>query len=149
MKNFFLYAIVFFCLIACHSTGNGNDKSAPGGTVMSETRQEVQKQAVAVYDVPLKNDLNNWHFTVKLFETKQRFHYLADITYQEMNVSDTIRFPNFGIEPKPQIKKGTSDEECMIGFLDKEDRFREFVKVFVDNGQLRMKQVKQYAVYTK
>ena len=109
----------------------------------------MKSQPVATYDYPIPKDLNGWHFTVSLKETKKRFNYLLDMQYEEMTGQDTIRFPNFGFEPEPQIKKGSNDLECIIGFLDKEKKFRDFIKVFVDDGQLRMKTLKQYAVYQK
>jgi hypothetical protein len=146
-------ALLFNILAGCSSGGSRKDERSTeeisAADTVSVTRDVVKKEPVAGYDIPLKDDLNNWHFTVKLFETKQRFNYLLDMQYQEVTASDTIRFPNFGYEPKPQIQKGANDNECIIGFLDKDKKFREYIKVFVDNDQFRLKQLKQYAVYSK
>ncbi len=68
---------------------------------------------------------------------------------QEMTGMDTINFPNFGFEPEPVIKKGNNDLECLVGFLDKEKKFRDYLKVFVDGDRLRVKTLKQYSVYQK
>jgi hypothetical protein len=148
-----LVALLIIMLAGCSTRGRENEEGTTtelsASDTISVTRDVVKKEPVAGYDIPLKDDLNNWHFTVKLFETKQRFNYLLDMQYQEVTASDTIRFPNFGHEPKPQIQKGANDNECIIGFLDKDKKFREYIKVFVDNDQLRVKQLKQYAVYSK
>lgn len=151
MTRYVVPFLLLLTLAGCGSNGNNNAESntteISASDTISITRDVVKKEPVATYDIPLKDDLNNWHFTVKLFETMQRFHYLLDMQYQEVSASDTIRFPNFGQEPQPRIQKGSNDQECILGFLDKENKFREYIKVFVDNGQLRVKQLKQYAVY--
>jgi hypothetical protein len=144
----FLLSIVFSCNNSSSSSAGKDDSTVNDISGIDLERNEIKTAPVAVYDKPL-NDLNNWHFTVKLSETKQRFNYLLHMQYQEVTGSDTIRFPNFGFEPTPQIKKGDSDLECIIGFLDKEKNFREYIKVFVENDQLRMKTLKQYVVYEK
>lgn len=147
-----LSCLALFTLIACNPSQNHqteNETANANSPAVSETRDTVSSEPVAVYDLPLKNNLNNWHFTVKLFETKQLFHYLLDMKYQEVTASDTIRFPNFGLEPQPKIQRGSAETECIIGFLDKEKKFREYLKVYVDNEQLRVKQLKQYAVSEK
>lgn len=137
-------------ICSCNNTANQPGKSADNtsSTAISEERTDVNAGPVAQYDKAL-GDLNDWHFDVKLYETKQRFAYKLDMKYQEVTASDTIRFPNFGMDPEPQIKKGNSDLECIIGFLDKEKKFREYIKVSIDNDQLRVKTLKQYAVYEK
>lgn len=153
MRNIFFSLGIAACLVSCNNqdtaTGNSDSSSISTTTAISETRTDVKKEPVAVYDVPLKNDLNKWHFTVTLSETRQRFFYLLDMKYEELTASDTIRFPNFGLEPEPLIQKGANDLECIIGFADKEKKFREYLKVFVDHDQLRVKTLKQYTVYQK
>jgi hypothetical protein len=147
----------FFALIvAAGCNANSSEKNSKDTTtniyrsqMIEPLRVNVQTNPVALYDFPMKDDLNHWHFTVKLFETKERFRYLLDLQYQEMTASDTITFPNFGVEPEPQLKKGSADTECILGFIDKSKNFREYIKVFVDNDRLRIKQLKQYAVYAK
>jgi hypothetical protein len=139
-----------FCACNNPSTSSSNtDSSSIDVSNIDPVRTDVKPDPVASYDYPIPKDLNGWHFTISLKETKQRFNYLLDMQYQETTGQDTIRFPNFGFEPEPQIKKGSNDLECIIGFLDKEKKFRDFIKVFIDNGQLRMKTLKQYAVYQK
>ena len=149
-----LFGLLLLCAVtSCTNSSTKENGSSDSTTSVSglydENRADVKKEAIASYDIPLKNNLNNWHFTVQLFETKKRFNYLLNMQYQEVSASDTIRFPNFGINPEPQIRKGSTDEECIIGFLDKEKKFREYIKVFVDNEQLRVKTLKQYAVTQK
>jgi len=145
-----LLALTFYGCNNSSNNSSGTDSTSIDPTSnIDPARTNVKPQPVATYDYAIPNDLNGWHFTVSLKETRQRFNYLLDMQYQETTGQDTIRFPNFGFEPDPQIKKGSNDMECVIGFLDKEKKFRDYIKVFVDNGQLRMKTLKQYAVYQK
>ena len=145
-----LYSVFIF---SCNNqNGNASDTDSSSVSITSTIdplRANVKAEPIAAYDYALPNDLNKWHFNVALKETKHRFNYLLEMQYQEMTGADTIRFPNFGFDPEPQIKKGSNDLECIIGFLDKEKKFRDYIRVFIDNGQLRMKTLKQYAVYEK
>ncbi len=147
----FLFHILF--ALGCNNhNSNGSDTDSSGVSITSAidlVRTNVKAEPIATYNYALPNDLNKWHFNVTLKETTQRFNYLLEMQYQEMTGADTIRFPNFGFEPEPQIKKGSNDLECIIGFLDKEKKFRDYIKVFIDNDQLRVKTLKQYAVYEK
>ena len=148
--NLFFLLLIFCSCNNSSSNSPGTDSSSISTTsTIAAERETVKPQPVATYDYAIPGDLNKWHFNVTLHETKQRFNYLLNMQYQEMNGQDTIRFPNFGFEPEPHIKKGSNDLECIIGFLDKEKKFRDYIKVFVDNDQLRVKTLKQYAVYEK
>lgn len=149
-----LVPIIALSFFACNSqsgSSNGSDTTQAGGEI-SETRTVVKPEPVAVYDVPLSGDeakLNKWHFNVQLFETSDRFKYRLDMQYEEMTGSDTISFPNLKMEPKPQIQKGDSDLEAMVGFLDQDGVFRKYILVSGKDGQLNMKTVQHYSVSEK
>lgn len=148
LKSFCIPCILFL-LVACQQ--NPGEEETTSSTVLTtemleSERDQVKTAPVAIFDEPIGDGLNDWHFTAKLFETKKRFRYLLDMRYQEITASDTIRFPNFGMEPQPKIQKGENKLECILGFLDKEGKFREYVKVFVEDGELRLKTLKHYAV---
>ena len=153
MKKIIIGLLASVTLYSCnnHGThpGDADSSSVNITSTIDPERNSVKAEPVAAYDYALPNDLNKWHFNVTLKETKQRFNYLVEMQYQETTGADTIRFPNFGFEPEPQIKKGSNNLECIIGFLDKDKKFRDYIKVLVDDGQLRMKTLKQYAVYEK
>jgi len=142
-----------FALASCnqHQSQEPETKttSERSSEIISEERDNVQSAAVAAYEEKLDDALNDWRFSAKLFETKERFRYLLKMQYQEMAVTDTIKFPNFGMEPQPKIQKGQNKYECIIGFLDRDGKFREYVKVFVDDEQLRLKTLKHYSIVEK
>lgn len=151
MEKIYLFFLVAF-LCGCNNnseTSNGGDNTGGNPASIALERKEVNPKPVAVYDHALPGDLNDWHFTVSLKETNRRFNYLLEMRYEEITGEDTIRFPNFGMEPQPQIIKGDNDKTCIIGFLDKNQQFREYIKVFIEDEQLRVKTLKQYAVYEK
>ena len=61
---------------------------------------------------------------------------------------DTLRVPNFGIQPNVEIKKGDSVRpSCIVGFLDKEKKFRESKLIYFQGNKLRVRVLRYYAVY--
>ena len=118
---------------------------------ISEVRHAVSKKPVAQYREKVDNPLNDWYFSVQLFETHKKFHYVIRLGYEEIRGEDTLKLPNFGTEPKPAIQKGPEKYSCIIGFLDKENKFREYKKVHVKGNNLKITAIKHYGVssYTK
>lgn len=111
-------------------------------------RDTVSKQAVAEYRVKTDNPLNDWYFSVRLYETKKTFHYLIRLQFEEVSGTDTLKLPNFGAMPQPEIRKGPEQYSCIIGFLDKDKQFREYKKVYVVGDRLKITALKHYAVAT-
>ncbi len=155
-RNFaygYLLILSIFGVIGCNNSngpGAGTDSSSVSITsTISPERTVIKPEPIASYRYAIPNDLNAWDFKVSLKETSRRFDYVLEMQYQEMTGMDTISFPNFGFEPEPVIKKGTNNLECLVGFLDKEKKFRDYLKVFVDGDRLRVKTLKQYSVYQK
>ncbi len=111
-------------------------------------RDTVSKQPVAQHVEKVDNPLNDWYFSVKLYETPKTFHYLIKLRFEEIQGEDTLKLPNFGTLPKPVIQKGSEKYSCIIGFMDKENKFREYKKVYVQGSRLKITALKHYAVAT-
>jgi hypothetical protein len=111
-------------------------------------RAVVKKEPIDSYQEKTENPLNDWYFRVRIYETPNTFHYLLKLEYEEIRGQDTLRIPNFGIPPRPVIRKGKEKYSCIIGFLDKDNAFREYKKVFVKNNTLKVTTIKQYSVAT-
>jgi len=111
-------------------------------------RKEISKKAIASYKEKTDNPLNDWYFQVQLFETERTFHYLMKLEYETIHGIDTLRLPNFGTLPEPVIQKGPEKYSCIVGFLDKDKKFREYKKVYVKNEVLKVTAIKHYAVST-
>lgn len=113
---------------------------------ISEIRKDVKTVSVATYSEPVadKDKLNNWKFSVDAFETAQTFKYLLKIQFKELRVEDTLTVPNFGIQPTVLLKKGPEDLSCIIGFSGKEGEFKDYKKVIVENGELKINTIKGY-----
>jgi hypothetical protein len=71
------------------------------------------------------------------------------LEYEEMKEKDTLKIPNLGFQPRLEIHKGDEPYSCIIGFLDKENKFREYKKVIAKNNNLKVITLKHYAVYAK
>lgn len=111
-----------------------------------EFRKEVSTKPVASYRQKTDNPLNDWYFKVELFETEKTFHYLMKLEYEEIRGKDTLKIPNFGMAPQPVIREGPDKFSCIIGFMDKENKFREYKKVYVKNNVLKVTALKHYRV---
>lgn len=111
-----------------------------------EERESVKEEPVAEYKVRTENPLNEWYFQVRLFETKKTFHYVIRLQYEEIRGQDTLKLPNFGTLPKPEIRKGPEQYSCIIGFMDKDNQFREYKKVYVTENKLKIVALKHYGV---
>lgn len=148
--------IILSVLISC---GNGNAESTTktDSTTQSETsalrpenvppdRDKVNTEPVAEYKVRTENPLNDWYFRVRLYETPKTFHYLIKLEYEEIHGQDTLKLPNFGALPKPVIQKGPEQYSCIIGFMDKDNNFREYKKVYVKANTLKITALKHYGV---
>ena len=150
--------LLLCCLLAAgcrnatpNDAAQANSKAAPPTETtpvekIPATRETVKAEPVAEYQVRTENPLNDWYFSVKLYETPQTFKYLIKLKYEELEGDDTLSLPNFGTEPKPVIQKGTEKYSCIIGFMDKQNQFREYKKVYVKNDQLKITALKHYTV---
>jgi len=142
---------ILFILMACNQpnnkTGAADNTQSESKAKLSDERAEPKTTPVQQFEQKVKDDLNtNWVFRVSLYETKQRFTYQMKMLYEEVSGEMDITLPNLGAEPRPQIKKGDKDHECIIGFLDDKDVFREYKKVSIVDGDLKVTTLKSYAV---
>ncbi|UKJ07038.1 hypothetical protein [Solitalea lacus] len=153
MKNHLLGAISAVVLLsACNQpTQTKNEKKE---VVVSDVRKVVSPKPVATYDQKYassthSNDLNNWHFSVKLYETPKTFWYRMEIVDRALEIRDTVVFPNLGMEMQPALKKGREPYSCLVGFLDGQGNFLEYKKVVSGEKGLIVKQTQTYYVSTK
>lgn len=161
MSKSVIRSIVLFTVLmvmACGtSTSNDQNESSPSNTSQSQTavvsvdsipaeRSSIRKEEVASYSKKTDDPLNDFYFSVKLYETKYTQRFLMKLTYETLQVSDTISIPYLNIWPNVKIEKGASGLECIVGFLDQQQQFRPYKKVFVENEKLRVKTLHFYRV---
>ena len=157
--------LLLCCLLAagCHETApdnaaaagtNGAEKKespaikAPPPVNVPMYRTTVSTEPAAEYKEKTDNPLNDWYFSVKLYETSQTFQYVMKLKYEEMEGDDTLNLPNVGTMPKPVIQKGADKYSCIVGFMDNHDQFREYKKVYVKDDELKVTSLKHYSVAT-
>lgn len=146
--------LLMFSLIACNAgadktaENNGGDSVVLTSDNMPVEREIVNLQPVETYSETIKSFETTDEFKVGVYETKQTFKYRIKIFYKQLQVEDTLRVPNFGKQPAVKIKKGDSIRpSCIVGFLDKERKFRESKLVYFKNDKIKVKVLKYYAVY--
>lgn len=147
------YAALFLVLLinGCSENGtNQNQKDTSAVTNISNDtipiiRKQVNKTSVASYIIPINNPLLHQYFGVKVYETPLTFQYLLKMQYEGMMETDTLKIPNFGIWPTVEVNKGPEKLSCIIGFLDKEKRFREYKMLAAKDDKLKLTILKRYA----
>jgi hypothetical protein len=115
---------------------------------ISDTRERVNKEPVALYEKKVPNDLNDWRFKVAVYETTHRFDFVVKMQFEEITGKDTIHIPNLGIEPTIALKSGSSTYSCVIGFLDKAGNFKPYKEVIAKGDQLKMTTLHYYTTTT-
>jgi len=158
MKNI-LFAIPFlmttYFFAGCHQNPNETKGSKSGRSTDKVDQMEnvptvraiVKKEAVAEFKERTDNPLNNWYFSVRLFETAKTFDYVLKMQFEEIRGEDTLRLPNFGVAPKPELRKGKDKYSCIIGFLDRNNKFREYKLVYIKDGsELKLTTLNHYSI---
>ena len=107
--KYLLAALIISSIFSCNNAGNENVKigvinDSPAvvtndATIATE-RAVISKKPIASFYKKVPDELNDWHFTVEVYETKETFHYLMKMQYKELLAGDTLKIPNFGIEQK-------------------------------------------------
>ena len=154
MKHKPVYLALFLFLTACGNQQQDDTKTAVKDSVttvapasVARERTIVSKEPAAQYSEKVPDELNDWKFAVKLYETKNTFTYTVKIEYQELRETETINFPDFGMMPEPQVIKGKEPLSCIIGFLDKNKIFKEYILVQAKGDRLKMTTLQHYSVY--
>ncbi|OQP57991.1 hypothetical protein [Niastella populi] len=156
--------LLLCCLLAagCRETAPNNEAAAKAATAEKTPpaikappvekiplyRTTVNEEPIAEHKEKTSNPLNDWYFSVKLYETPKTFQYLMKCKYEELEGDDTLYLPNMGVTPKPVIQKGEDKYSCIVGFMDNNNQFREYKKVYVKNDQLKVTSLKHYTVVT-
>ena len=148
----FPFLLLLLALCACGAPVPENNESGEDTTwtalppQLSLVRDTVSPTPVASYRKRIPNDLNEWYFSVSVFETRNRFEFEVRMQYEETEGTDSITIPDLDAEPIIEIRPGSSDYSCIIGFLDRQGQFRELKEVAFRNNRLQMTTLKHYAV---
>ena len=151
MKLYYLFFLL--ALQACDQNRNTANTLADTSTyITSDTipvfRKKVSLKEVASYSIPVDDPAYHWRFAATVYETSQTFRYLLKLQYKAMVVTDTLKLPNFGTWPQPEIHKGKDPLTCIIGFLDKKKEFKEYKMVTAKDDKLKIIILKSYYTAT-
>jgi len=148
-KYFRIFAFIVLIAFGCnnHQTDKVIDAKV---IVLTDTiptlRTTVKQEPVASHVQKVPDELNDWQFAVKVYETKRRFHYVVRMQYKELRVTDSLNIPNVGIEPTVLIQKDSDPFSCTLGFSDKKGQFKPLSRASIKGDRLRFKTVASYAV---
>ena len=113
-----------------------------------ELRTVVNSKPVANFTQNTGDALNkDWAFRVRVYETSKTFRFVMKIQFEELEAVDTLIIPNLHIQPIVELQAGKEKFSCIAGFKDREQKFREYKKVSVENDQLKITTLKHYGVY--
>lgn len=140
-------AALLLVLGACQ--GNGGGAATTNATEVPSERVKVSDTAVASYREKVPDKLNDWYFSVELFELKSTFDYVSHVRYEEMERVDTIHFPNLGYAIKPAVQKGPDALTCYIGFISPKGEFMYLKSAYVEDSKLFLHTVRTYTTTEK
>ncbi len=150
-----LFLVVAILLISCDINNQYERKSINENKVLKGIedvpldRIAPSAKPIASYSETVSDNVNNankWRFAVNIFETKNTFSFFVKVKYKEIDETDAIGIPNFGIIPKVVIQKGTTPLSCIIGFLGKQGEFKPYKKVCIEKDQLKIITLNKYSV---
>ena len=158
MKRVFIVAVIMY-LISCGTNNINNNISDSNNSSnrdsiflnyenIPEERATVSTDAVKSYTETINSFATTDEFKVTLFETKETFRYLIKIQYKSLDEEDTLRIPNFGVQPSVDIKPGKARPSCIVGFYDGKNQFRESKLIYFEDDKLKVRVLKHYAVAT-
>lgn len=153
MKRIFVIAVMIIHLLSCGTDNSTNNNSNKDSGVLNyenipKERSTVNPNPVKTFAETIKSFETTDEFKVSLLETKETFRYLIKMQYKSLDEEDTLRIPNFGIQPSVDIKKGESRPSCIIGFYDEKKQFRESKLIYFEDDKLKVRVLKHYAVTT-
>ncbi len=144
--------ILFVCFFIACTTPEKKKEITETRVIVNDTipmeRTEVSSAPVATYSAVVPDELNKFEFRVSLYETPLRFRYRVAVRYKMMDVKDSVDIPNFGFQPRVDVRKHRDDLSCMIGFYDKDGNFKDLKRIEIENNQLKILQVKRYGLGT-
>lgn len=146
------YLLAVFCVIACadqnavQSIDVSDTTSFVSNDTISELRLDVSDKPVASYIVPVNDPKLGYKFGVDIYETPMTFRYLLRMQYEGMRITDTLKIPNFGIDPVVKINKGEDKFSCIIGFLDQKKEFKAYKMLTVKGDKMKLIVLKKYNV---
>jgi len=138
MKKIILPLVIGFTTIvfaACNSN-----------TAPKAERETINPAPVKTYQEVVQSEETTDTFNVALYETKYTFKYLIKINYKGIEASDSLRIPNLGYTPAPEIKAGAVRPSCIIGFLGDKQQFMEGNEVVFEDNKLKFHTLKTYDV---
>jgi len=149
----FCLLLIGACFFACHTTTTLKEEAGPDSIVYSydripAERSTVNPNPVKTYHETIKSFETTDQFVVSLYETKETFHYLIKFEYKNLEAEDTLKVPNFGTQPSVEIVKGETRPSCIVGFFDKDKKFRESKLIYFENNHLKVHVLKRYGVAT-
>ena len=108
-------------------------------------RETIKPEPVKTYQEIVKSETTDT-FNVALYETRYTFKYLIKINYKGIEATDSLRIPDLGYAPAPEIKAGTVRPSCIVGFLDDKQQFMEGNEVVFEDNKLKFHTLKTYDV---
>jgi hypothetical protein len=136
MKKIVLPAFTAFISIVFAACGSNPE--------IKTERETINPEPVKTYQEIVKSEETTDTFNVALYETKYTFKYLIKINFKGIEATDSLRIPNLGYEPTPEIKQGKVRPSCIIGFLDDKKQFMEGNEVLFQDNKLKYHPLKFY-----
>lgn len=152
------YSALFFIVLfaACqsekdHSAKRNNDSSKKTEQTIKQDQKKSQDTGnpVASFSANMDDVETNNDFVVKVYPAKKPKQYKITIQFGANHAQDEVDFPPKQYYKEIALRKGSTNDECLLGFIDNNGDFKEMKLISCTTTQIKIKSLKAYYFTTK
>lgn len=148
--------VVLFMICSCNPQKNKESKESKKDTpAETEVKKPVERKApapgtpVASLTLNEEDEVTDNNFTVEIFTTAKPEVFKIDVRYGGNEATDEFTMLPEEYYTKIMLRPGKSDNEIILGFLDKDGKFNVMKSVTASGTHIGIKTLKAYYLSTK
>lgn len=151
------YWLVIFVVLfaACQSETHRNSRNKDSSQERIKQQDQPKKQntntgkLAATFRLNMDDAVTNNDFIVNVYPENKTSQYKLVIQYGGNYAQDVVDFPPEKFIQKIELRKGNTNSECILGFIDNNGDFREMKLISCTTTQIKIKSLKAYYFTTK
>lgn len=150
-------AVTLLLITACHE----NQSKRSTQSKEKEKKEHIEKKEKPVHQKPdintpvvtfeanTEDEVTDNDFIVKVFPTNTTDVFEVEIRYGGNVAKDDVTMVPKEYYKKISLRKGSNDNECILGFIDTEGNFKEMKSITASSTKIGIKTLKAYYLSTK
>jgi hypothetical protein len=154
------YLLNAVCLMGLLTMGCNNntkkDHSGAGDSVavtkLPSGKQEATtdtSEPEVIYRQNMNDQVTDNDFVVKLYPTSKADVFRLDIHYGGNAASDEVSMLPREYYKRFELRRGASDQECILGFIDPEGKFNKMTMITGSGTSIAIRKLKAYYITTQ